>query len=220
MSLLLPLSASAQETPRPPVASRARPGGRRRRARSCPPLVRVTGVETLADYAAVGRAARRASAPCGAGCHRSGRRHGHLPRAGARRQRRARSRARRRGSARTLRRIGTAVSSTNIAAEAGPLVAAASSQSDLPRAHRAHLASTDPALQEGDYYVALALFTVAAVSDGLDGYLAKRFNWTSELGKILDPLADKLLLVVGVHRRHLERARCPPGWPPRRSRAT
>ena len=43
--------------------------------------------------------------------------------------------------------------------------------------------------------LALALFAVAAVSDGLDGYLAKRFNWTSELGKILDPLADKLLLV-------------------------
>ena len=48
-----------------------------------------------------------------------------------------------------------------------------------------------------DHYVAaLALFVAAAVSDGLDGYLAKRFNWTSELGKILDPLADKLLLVT------------------------
>jgi len=43
---------------------------------------------------------------------------------------------------------------------------------------------------------ALALFVAAAVSDGLDGYLAKRFNWTSELGKVLDPLADKLLLVT------------------------
>src|SRR5690606_29413356 len=32
-------------------------------------------------------------------------------------------------------------------------------------------------------------------TDGLDGFLAKRFKWTSELGKILDPLADKLLLV-------------------------
>ena len=37
---------------------------------------------------------------------------------------------------------------------------------------------------------------LAAVSDGLDGYLAKHFHWTSELGKILDPLADKLLLVA------------------------
>jgi cardiolipin synthase (CMP-forming) len=43
---------------------------------------------------------------------------------------------------------------------------------------------------------ALALFIAAAVSDGLDGYLAKRFAWTSELGKFLDPLADKLLLVT------------------------
>lgn len=41
----------------------------------------------------------------------------------------------------------------------------------------------------------LVLFCAAAVSDGLDGYLAKRFNWTSELGRFLDPMADKLLLV-------------------------
>lgn len=52
------------------------------------------------------------------------------------------------------------------------------------------------ALQVGNYYLAFLLFTVAAVSDGLDGFLAKRFNWTSELGKVLDPLADKLLLVA------------------------
>jgi cardiolipin synthase (CMP-forming) len=48
----------------------------------------------------------------------------------------------------------------------------------------------------GNFLLALGLFVAAAVSDGLDGYLAKRFNWTSELGKILDPLADKLLLVT------------------------
>ena len=46
-----------------------------------------------------------------------------------------------------------------------------------------------------NYDLALVLFAVAAVSDGLDGYLAKRFGWTSELGKALDPLADKLLLI-------------------------
>lgn len=52
------------------------------------------------------------------------------------------------------------------------------------------------ALQAREHLAALSLFMVAAVSDGLDGYLAKRFHWTSELGKLLDPLADKLLLVT------------------------
>lgn len=42
----------------------------------------------------------------------------------------------------------------------------------------------------------LVLFTAAAVSDGLDGYLAKRFGWTSDLGRFLDPAADKLLLIA------------------------
>ena len=51
-------------------------------------------------------------------------------------------------------------------------------------------------LHAGRYVPALALFMAAAVSDGLDGYLAKRFDWTSELGKILDPAADKLLLIT------------------------
>ncbi|HEX4267764.1 MAG TPA: CDP-alcohol phosphatidyltransferase family protein [Steroidobacteraceae bacterium] len=52
------------------------------------------------------------------------------------------------------------------------------------------------ALYGGRYGQALAFFMLAAVSDGLDGYLAKRFNWISELGKILDPAADKLLLMT------------------------
>ena len=52
------------------------------------------------------------------------------------------------------------------------------------------------ALYGGRYGVALTLFVLAAISDGLDGYLAKRFNWISELGKFLDPAADKLLLVT------------------------
>jgi cardiolipin synthase len=52
------------------------------------------------------------------------------------------------------------------------------------------------ALYGGRYALALALFVLAAISDGLDGYLAKRFNWISELGKFLDPAADKLLLVT------------------------
>ena len=52
------------------------------------------------------------------------------------------------------------------------------------------------ALRAAEYPLALALFIAAAVSDGLDGYLAKRFGWTSDLGRFLDPLADKLLLVA------------------------
>lgn len=45
------------------------------------------------------------------------------------------------------------------------------------------------------YTAALVLFAVAGISDALDGFLAKRFGWTSRLGAILDPLADKALLV-------------------------
>ena len=45
------------------------------------------------------------------------------------------------------------------------------------------------------YDWALALFVVAGLSDGLDGFLAKHFHWQSRLGSYLDPLADKLLLV-------------------------
>ncbi len=51
-------------------------------------------------------------------------------------------------------------------------------------------------LVRGEYGITLLVFGVAAITDGLDGFLAKRFNWTSELGKALDPLADKILLVT------------------------
>ena len=43
--------------------------------------------------------------------------------------------------------------------------------------------------------VAFAVFLIAGVSDAVDGFLAKRFNMRSELGALLDPLADKALLV-------------------------
>jgi cardiolipin synthase len=49
---------------------------------------------------------------------------------------------------------------------------------------------------ESRYHEVLAGFAFAAFTDGLDGYLAKRFGWTSELGRHLDPLADKILLVT------------------------
>jgi len=45
---------------------------------------------------------------------------------------------------------------------------------------------------------AILCFAVAAICDGVDGYIARRYNQISELGKILDPLADKLLLVSGI----------------------
>ncbi len=45
---------------------------------------------------------------------------------------------------------------------------------------------------------AILSFAVAAILDGVDGYIARRYNQKSELGAILDPLADKLLLVSAV----------------------
>ena len=45
---------------------------------------------------------------------------------------------------------------------------------------------------------ALLTFAVASICDGVDGYIARRYNQISELGTILDPLADKLLLVSAV----------------------
>jgi cardiolipin synthase len=43
---------------------------------------------------------------------------------------------------------------------------------------------------------ALAVFLIAGISDGVDGFLARRFKWESELGTIIDPIADKLLMTV------------------------
>ena len=46
----------------------------------------------------------------------------------------------------------------------------------------------------GRYGMALGLFFVAGFSDGVDGYLAKRFDWHTRIGALLDPIADKLLV--------------------------
>jgi CDP-diacylglycerol--glycerol-3-phosphate 3-phosphatidyltransferase len=51
---------------------------------------------------------------------------------------------------------------------------------------------------EWQRYTAIAIFLVAAISDGLDGYVARRYNQRSALGVILDPIADKGLLLSGV----------------------
>ena len=43
---------------------------------------------------------------------------------------------------------------------------------------------------------ALVVFIIAGISDGVDGFVARRFNQESELGTILDPIADKLLMTT------------------------
>jgi len=51
-------------------------------------------------------------------------------------------------------------------------------------------------LLDSEFTMALMLIFVAGFSDGLDGFLAKRFDWRTRLGGWLDPLADKFLLVT------------------------
>ncbi len=52
------------------------------------------------------------------------------------------------------------------------------------------------ALLHNAYKLALGLFMIAALSDALDGFLARYFSWKSWLGSVLDPIADKLLMVI------------------------
>src|SRR5207253_6153562 len=58
-------------------------------------------------------------------------------------------------------------------------------------------------IQRGDplewqRFAAIIVFLLAAASDGLDGYVARRYNQRSALGVILDPIADKGLLLSGI----------------------
>src|SRR5215210_6200170 len=58
-------------------------------------------------------------------------------------------------------------------------------------------------IQEGNpqdwmRFSAITVFLLAAISDGLDGYVARRYNQRSSLGVILDPIADKGLLLSGI----------------------
>ena len=58
-------------------------------------------------------------------------------------------------------------------------------------------------LQHGDprewqRWCAVSIFVLAAASDGIDGYIARRYNQKSRLGVILDPIADKGLLLSGI----------------------
>lgn len=50
-------------------------------------------------------------------------------------------------------------------------------------------------IAEGRFGIALTLFVGAGISDGIDGFLARRFHMRSALGAYLDPIADKLLLM-------------------------
>ncbi|MBV9127532.1 MAG: CDP-diacylglycerol--glycerol-3-phosphate 3-phosphatidyltransferase [Verrucomicrobia bacterium] len=52
--------------------------------------------------------------------------------------------------------------------------------------------------EEWERFAAIVVFLIAAASDGLDGYIARRYNQRSRLGAILDPIADKGLLLAGL----------------------
>lgn len=65
-------------------------------------------------------------------------------------------------------------------------------------------------LWAGHYDAALWVAVVAGASDALDGLLAKRFDWQSRLGSLLDPVADKLMLACAYLGLWLAQAL--PGW--------
>jgi CDP-diacylglycerol--glycerol-3-phosphate 3-phosphatidyltransferase len=52
--------------------------------------------------------------------------------------------------------------------------------------------------QEWQRWATVAVFLIAAASDGIDGYIARRYNQKSQLGVVLDPLADKGLLLAAI----------------------
>jgi cardiolipin synthase len=51
---------------------------------------------------------------------------------------------------------------------------------------------------EESYITAFLLFGVSGFSDGLDGFIARRYGWVSAFGKLIDPLADKLMMITTV----------------------
>lgn len=50
-------------------------------------------------------------------------------------------------------------------------------------------------ISDGAFVAAFAVFVIAGISDGVDGFIARQYNLRSELGTYLDPIADKALLV-------------------------
>jgi len=53
-------------------------------------------------------------------------------------------------------------------------------------------------MRDGNFLWALAVFSLAGVSDALDGYVARRFHQATAVGALLDPVADKLLILASV----------------------
>lgn len=62
----------------------------------------------------------------------------------------------------------------------------------------------------GKYLISLIIFAVAAVTDALDGNIARRYNLVTDFGKFMDPLADKLLVIAALIC--LIEVRLIPGW--------
>jgi len=52
------------------------------------------------------------------------------------------------------------------------------------------------AILQGAWLAAFVMFVIAGVSHGVDGYIARRFDMRSEFGAMIDPLADKALLIT------------------------
>ncbi|MDG2060941.1 MAG: CDP-alcohol phosphatidyltransferase family protein [SAR86 cluster bacterium] len=52
------------------------------------------------------------------------------------------------------------------------------------------------AIFQGNDLLALILFALAGISDGMDGFLARRYGWQSKFGEFADPLADKCLIIT------------------------
>lgn len=51
-------------------------------------------------------------------------------------------------------------------------------------------------LYQREYRMALYIFFIAGITDGLDGWLARHFHWQTTLGRLIDPMADKLLVTA------------------------